>query len=165
MGLNLGSIFNSIKLPKLDFGSAIDGLSKGDFSKITDTLKSVVSDAFQPSKDGANIFQSDISILGVKLPNPMNILAERLLAGVGNKLSSSGFDDNTIANLLTSKLPSLVDRGSTSQNLLDKVSTDVQDQGQADTLRSNLNRRDQLFSLISTLQGNNETVARMRKHY
>ena len=84
MGFNIGSIFNAIKLPQVNLSSAISSLTSGDFSKVTDTLKSVVSDLFSGSTDNSS--QSGLNILGMNLPNPVNSLAS--LLGSSNALSN-----------------------------------------------------------------------------
>ncbi len=70
---------------------------------IVDTVKNlakVAGDTFlKPSTDGKSIFQSEINILGMRLPNPVNILAEKLLGAAGEKIRDLGFSPEAIANL------------------------------------------------------------------
>ncbi|MGC4121956.1 MAG: hypothetical protein QM765_46730 [Myxococcales bacterium] len=72
---------------------------------IVDTVKNlakVAGDTFlKPSTDGKSIFQSEINVLGMRLPNPVNALAEKLLGAAGEKIKEFGFSPEAIANLFT----------------------------------------------------------------
>ncbi|HEY3452447.1 MAG TPA: hypothetical protein VGK67_39250 [Myxococcales bacterium] len=72
---------------------------------IVDTVKNlakVAGDTFlKPSTDGKSIFQSEINVLGMRLPNPVNVLAEKLLGAAGDKIRDLGFSPEAIANLFS----------------------------------------------------------------
>jgi hypothetical protein len=80
-----------------------ESLSKITGSSIVDTVKNlakVAGDTFlKPSTDGKSIFQSEVNILGMRLPNPVNVLAEKLLGAAGEKIKEFGFSPEAIANL------------------------------------------------------------------
>jgi hypothetical protein len=91
MGLSIGGFqLPDIKLPKLDLGA----IGKEVLSKGVDILKGVAKDMFAPSADGKTIFNKnvDVNILGsnVRLPNPIEILSEKLLGAASTKLKDIG---------------------------------------------------------------------------
>lgn len=82
-----------------------DSLSKITGSSLVDTVKNlakVAGDTFlKPSTDGKGIFQSEVNLFGMRLPNPVNVLAEKLLGKAGEKIKELGFSPEAIANLFT----------------------------------------------------------------
>ncbi|HCF61306.1 MAG TPA: hypothetical protein DFS52_25335 [Myxococcales bacterium] len=101
MGFSIGGFkLPEIKLPKLN-------LPKLDISKGVEILKGVVGDMFAPAKDGQSLFNKELHYkvgpFDIRLKNPVEALAEKLLGKVGEKLQGLGLDTSVIARMLTGK--------------------------------------------------------------
>lgn len=90
---SIAKSFN-FKLPDL---SGIKGKNLVDTVK---NLAKVAGDTFlKPSTDGKGIFQSEVNVLGMRLPNPVEILAQKLLGKAGEKVREMGFSPEAIATI------------------------------------------------------------------
>ena len=99
MGFSIGGFkLPEINLPKLN-------LPKLDLSKGVEILKGVVGDMFTPAKDGQSLFNRELHYkvgpFDIRLKNPVEALAEKLLGKVGEKLQGLGLDTSVIARMLT----------------------------------------------------------------
>lgn len=134
MGFNIGKIFSSIKLPKIDLGS----IGKAVLSEGKKVLGQIAKDAFQlGSKDSKNIFDQnlDFSVLGekIRLPNPIAKLGNKLLGKAGDALKGFGVDVDFKA--LLGKLFKLPQAGGTSvevPSMNDRIQSGELDMGQAE---------------------------------
>lgn len=112
MGFNIGSLVSGLNLPKIQLGSAIEKLSKSSLAEGIKTLAKVAGDTFlKPSTDGKGIFQSEVNIFGMRLPNPVNVLAEKLLGMAGDKLRELGYNTDAISDGLGGGKRDVVDAG------------------------------------------------------
>lgn len=104
MGL-LSGITSSFNLPKLNLGSAISKLSSSKLAEGIKSLAKVAGDTFlKPATDGKGIFQSDVNFniggFDIKLKNPVEVLAQKLLGKLGDKARELGFNTDAIAKML-----------------------------------------------------------------
>ncbi len=103
MGLLSG--ISSFNLPKLNLGSAISKLSSSKLAEGIKSLAKVAGDTFlKPATDGKGIFQSDVNFniggFDIKLKNPVEVLAQKLLGKLGDKARELGFNTDAIAKML-----------------------------------------------------------------
>ncbi|MGI5863536.1 MAG: hypothetical protein ACOX6T_15980 [Myxococcales bacterium] len=101
MGFSIGGFkLPEIKLPKLN-------LPKLDIAKGVEILKGVVGDMFTPAKDGQSLFVKELHYkvgpFDIRLKNPVEALAEKLLGKLGEKLQNIGLDPAVVARMLTGK--------------------------------------------------------------
>jgi hypothetical protein len=100
MGGILGISLPKINLPNIDLnkvGSAV-------FKKGVDMLKGVAKDLFTPAKDGKSIFKKDLNYkvgpFDIRLKNPVEALAQKLLGKAGDLAKKLGLDPSTIGKFL-----------------------------------------------------------------
>ncbi len=135
----MASIFGislpKISLPKLDLGA----IGKNVLEQGVQILKGVAKDMFTPAKDGKNIFKPEINAkigpFDIKLKNPVEALAGKLLGKVGEELNKRGFSTEALAGYLNGggttntvpetdiELPSLEDRIATGGGTTPKAAT------------------------------------------
>lgn len=100
----MASIFGislpKISLPKID----LKQIGKNVLSEGVEILKGVAKDMFTPAANGTNVFKPDINVkvgpFDIKLKNPIEALAGKLLGKVGEELQKRGFSPDAIAGYL-----------------------------------------------------------------
>ncbi|MFN7130923.1 MAG: hypothetical protein ACK4N5_02500 [Myxococcales bacterium] len=109
-----------ISLPKLDLGKIGQTALKQGVS----ILKNVAKDLFTPAKDGKNLFKPELNYkvgpFDIKLKNPVEALASKLLGKFGEELKKRGFSPEALAGYISGgkntvpgtdvELPALEDR-------------------------------------------------------
>src|SRR6478609_3309668 len=92
MGFNIGSVLSGLHLPKIDLGN----IGKAVLDEGKKILKDVVKDEFTLSNQPGKVLSEDLNlnILGenIRLPNPVNKLANKLLGKADDFLNKFGVD-------------------------------------------------------------------------
>lgn len=100
-----------IKLPKFD----LKQIGKEVLNQGIETLKTVAKDMFTPATDGKGIFQANVDVkvgpLEMRLKNPVEALAQKLLGELGNKAREFGFNTDAIADAIRGGTRPVADLG------------------------------------------------------
>jgi hypothetical protein len=96
----MGFSLPKISLPKINLNT----LGSAVFKKGVEVLKSVAKDVFTPAKDGRHIFKDTLGFkvgpFDIRLKNPVEVLAEKLLGKGGDLLRKVGIDPSVVGKAI-----------------------------------------------------------------